>query len=405
MLRQRLPVTWTFNARVGRDSRVVSMRSGAACPRWPGCGRRSSGRLSGRPPLRVGCDHDHVGVAITDHTRRALCGRSGGVCARCKETLIHDATSVDREALVGEEAHIVSRAPGGPRHGPEPPGGYDGLENLVLLCRVCHGIVDSQPRTYPVEDLRALRDSHVQWVKSRTGSTAVLPQLRFSPIPPDLELSLIASGRQLMDLLNGAEDVSFRHDQPREAADAEAMSEFVKRVEESDMELDAIGPHHAIELSHDFNEMILERLLPLGIIVLGARAQRSVTNGDTSSPWTTCVLAIRYAPRKSKQHGSNESAGARNGDLASTLQTLLAEGQNLRDKARISDDGSSAVIEIWERDVRRAIEEAGRYDLTQRFDTASRSDPTRFISASWATKRRLARELDALAQFLGEVRS
>jgi 5-methylcytosine-specific restriction endonuclease McrA len=180
--------------------------------------RRSSRR---RPPSAerlvrvpaVSPTLDHLDVGISDHTRRALWGRSGGVCARCKDTLIHEASPVDREALVGEEAHIVSGAAAGPRHGPEPNGGYDGLENLILLCRVCHAIVDGQPATYPIYALRALRDGHVRWVKTRTGSEQLLPRLRFSPIPADLELTLVTSGQQLVDLLSGAEDVSFRHDQ------------------------------------------------------------------------------------------------------------------------------------------------------------------------------------------------
>lgn len=312
---------------------------------------------------------------------------------------------MDREALVGEEAHIVSRAGAGPRYGPEPNGGYDGLENLILLCRICHAIVDAQPATYPIDALRALRDGHVAWVKRRTGSVELLPRLRFTPIPADLELTLVASGRQLVDLLSGAEDVSFRHDQPRNADDAALMSEFLKRVEEADMEIDAIGPHHSVDLSHDFQEILLEQLLPLGIIVLGARAQRAVTTDDATLPWTTCLLSIRYAPRANEAHGSKvpvppEAIAA---GLASIFHALLAEGRPLREKARISDDGSSAVIEVWERDVRRAIEEAGRSDLLERFDNSDRPDLAKLVSGSWATKRRLARELDVVAEFAGEL--
>ena len=345
-------------------------------------------------------------MPISDHTRKALWGLSGGVCARCRNSLIEDATELEREALVGEEAHIVSKAQSGPRHGPEPAGGYDGLDNLVLLCRVCHAVVDAQPASYPGEALRAVRDAHTEWIKTRTRSDHVLPQLRFSPIPQDLELKLVASGRQLVDLVSGADDATYAHDQPRDAADATLMSDFLKRVDEANMEIDAIGAHHAIELSQEFQEILLGELLPLGIIVLGARAERTVSAAERTLPWTTCVLSIRYAPQSSQPHGARaDPAGAVSADdLPSRLSELLAEGLALRSTARISDNGACAVIEVWEEDVRRALARGERPDLTTRFDQPDRLDAAKLVSAPWATKRRFARELAMVAEFVGDFR-
>src|SRR4051794_25601487 len=106
-------------------------------------------------------------MPISVHTRRALWGRSGGVCARCEASLIEPASPHDREALVGQECHIVSAAPTGPRHGPPPPGGYDALENLLLLCSNCHDLVDAQPHTFPAETLRELKARHERRVQER----------------------------------------------------------------------------------------------------------------------------------------------------------------------------------------------------------------------------------------------
>jgi hypothetical protein len=348
---------------------------------------------------------NHSPVPISNHTRRALWGQSGGVCARCRNTVIHDATPLDREALVGEEAHIVSAAPAGPRHGPEPDGGYDGLGNLILLCRVCHRLVDDQPQTYSADGLREMRARHVQWVRSRTGSGSSLPNAAFSALPDGLQLELVASGRQLVELLGGSEDIVFRHDQPHDHADAALMSEFLKRVEDADLEIEAIGAHHAVTLSQEFQELLLQQMLPLGLIVLGARAQRTLTVDGASTPWTTCVLSIRYAPRTSEPHGSatDDDPGRPEPDLPSQLQSLLAEGRLIRDKPQISEDGSSALVQIWERDVRRALTAYARHDLLERFEAADGFDAARFMSRPWATKRRLARELAVLAEFLTEL--
>lgn len=62
--------------------------------------------------------------------------------------LIEPATDYDREAIVGQECHVVSPAASGPRRAAAPPGGYDCLDNLLLLCGVCHRIVDTQPASF-----------------------------------------------------------------------------------------------------------------------------------------------------------------------------------------------------------------------------------------------------------------
>lgn len=85
--------------------------------------------------------------------------RSRGVCAYpgCAAVLIE----IDHGRLVnqGERAHIRSDVPGGPRYDP----GYDNpnrYENLLLLCRRHHHLVDAQPDAYPVELLEQWKEEH-----------------------------------------------------------------------------------------------------------------------------------------------------------------------------------------------------------------------------------------------------
>jgi hypothetical protein len=89
--------------------------------------------------------------------------------------------------------------------------------------------------------------------------------------------------------------------------------------------------------------------------------------------------------------------------LLQSLQRFAMEGRRLRDTARISDDGSSAVVEIWERDVQRALERSERHDLLERFNHADRPDPAKLLSSAWATRRRLGRELAEVAVFINEL--
>src|SRR5579864_8713753 len=106
-------------------------------------------------------------MAITDKTRKILWGRSGNRCAICRWELVIDATAADDESVVGEECHITSGRGQGPRYDRSVPDErIDDAENLVLLCRVHHKMVDDQYETYTAELLRNLKQNHEKWVSS-----------------------------------------------------------------------------------------------------------------------------------------------------------------------------------------------------------------------------------------------
>ncbi|MCL1092103.1 HNH endonuclease [Shewanella profunda] len=75
-------------------------------------------------------------MSISDKNRKILWGKSGNLCAICRQALVIDPTTADPESVVGDECHIISGAKGGPRHTPEfPIDEIDSLSNLMLLCR------------------------------------------------------------------------------------------------------------------------------------------------------------------------------------------------------------------------------------------------------------------------------
>ncbi|MFF1612270.1 NB-ARC domain-containing protein [Amycolatopsis sp. NPDC058278] len=103
-------------------------------------------------------------MAISDKDRKVLWARSGNRCALCRRQLVAERTATDREAVVGDEAHIAAQSPGGPRYDEFPTNLTDSYDNLVLLCRVDHKKVDDQPEYYTSTVLRQKKSDHELWV-------------------------------------------------------------------------------------------------------------------------------------------------------------------------------------------------------------------------------------------------
>jgi DNA polymerase III delta prime subunit len=106
-------------------------------------------------------------MAISDKTRKILWGKSNNQCAISKTALIKVAAGSDPESVVGEECHIVSRKPTGPRYDPTfSPKDLDSYSNLILLCADCHKMVDNQVNEYTAAKLREIKQKHEGWVET-----------------------------------------------------------------------------------------------------------------------------------------------------------------------------------------------------------------------------------------------
>jgi hypothetical protein len=68
----------------------------------------------------------------------------------------------DDPSVIGEEAHIVAQKADGPRGNPDFTGDLDHYNNLILLCRKHHKIVDDQVTEWSIERLRQTKAEHEQ---------------------------------------------------------------------------------------------------------------------------------------------------------------------------------------------------------------------------------------------------
>ena len=107
-------------------------------------------------------------MGIELKTQKMLWGRSGNICAfpNCKKELVMDISDTDDISVVGEEAHIVARKQDGPRGNSSMTSEHrDKYDNLILLCRIHHKVIDDHPDNYSVENLIDLKKTHENWVK------------------------------------------------------------------------------------------------------------------------------------------------------------------------------------------------------------------------------------------------
>jgi hypothetical protein len=103
-------------------------------------------------------------------TRVALWGRAGGRCCwqECRRPLTYRPNETADPSLVGDVCHIRSKTPDGPRYDPDYPVDLlDAYDNVLLLCKIHHKIIDDHPDIYAVDKLCALKDQHESWIDSQ----------------------------------------------------------------------------------------------------------------------------------------------------------------------------------------------------------------------------------------------
>jgi hypothetical protein len=100
---------------------------------------------------------------------KILWGKSGNRCAICKKPLVEESES--EIFPIGENAHIQGENPTSSRYNPsmtdEERYNYD---NLILLCPLCHTIIDNDLKKYTIEYLKQIKSDHEKWVKDSLKS-------------------------------------------------------------------------------------------------------------------------------------------------------------------------------------------------------------------------------------------
>jgi hypothetical protein len=120
---------------------------------------------------------------------KILWGFAAARCAfpSCRLECVEPPTLSDGAVVIGKIAHIVAHGDKGPRADPSLPiEQRDCYDNWVLLCGRHHDIVDGQPSTYTIAELRGWKVDHENWVRQQL--TVAMPAIGFA------ELEVITKG-------------------------------------------------------------------------------------------------------------------------------------------------------------------------------------------------------------------
>lgn len=234
-------------------------------------------------------------MTISQHSRKLLWGKSANRCTLCGCKLSIARKSGSDESIIGDECHIVSATPGGPRYDPDMPKDLvDDYSNLVLLCKVHHRLVDDQVSSFSVSRLKKLKRKHEETVSDRMDSAGSRTKRegihRVRENVPEY-LQRINTGKELLDIMTHAHGLYPVYDELRSGAEINLVVDFLQdAMDYGELGLESVGD--TMRASNDLDNQIRE-LEQAGFWVFGFREyQISVGRDGSESDWPVAHVHV-----------------------------------------------------------------------------------------------------------------
>lgn len=216
-------------------------------------------------------------MAITDKARKTLWGRSGNRCSICQIELVHDKQE-NINLNVGEECHIVSSRPSGPRH--RTLDNYDIFENLILLCRNHHTTIDQNVIKYTENEVLKIKATHEKWVKETLDNK----------INEDIPafLTRVTTGKELVDIIKDVYGYKFDNDEVSTTEEAEKIGNFLEVLKDWGDNSELLDATDFAKISLDLKRDI-DELEKMGFFVFGQRTREKV---EHRAIWDIAVIRV-----------------------------------------------------------------------------------------------------------------
>ncbi len=232
-------------------------------------------------------------MALAAQTRKILWARSGNQCAKCQAALVApDEVAKGKPAIVGQECHIVARAPDGPRGREQADCDLDDYANLILLCANCHVVVDGCPDLFSRVELLRIKKEHESRLAARDGNPFQFPRLRIEEPDSAPALIRIDHGKTLLDVFRSA-CVGSRKVPPLLSSDQRSLVvDFLDSFDCWNEAYEEVGWGRQLEAEHDLDDQ-LEALRDVGLFVFaGTKKCTMVAEGRDPVPWPHAILVV-----------------------------------------------------------------------------------------------------------------
>lgn len=222
-------------------------------------------------------------MAITDKTRKRLWAKSGNRCAISKIELVFDPANIKDESIIGDECHIYARNLGGPRYNPDiTDNAVDDYENLILLSKNYHKVIDDNPGYYSADKLKDIKRIHEAWVRDTLDFE--IRNVK-SKKDKDVEfpfLSRVHTGSEIFNMVSTAHAYDFDNDDLKEDSEVELVGGFLQLLQDcgdiySDME-----SGERVRIKHEISKELKE-LEDNGFWIFGGLSKRKpILNGKVT---------------------------------------------------------------------------------------------------------------------------
>ncbi len=235
-------------------------------------------------------------MPISDKTRKVLWGRSGNRCAICRHELVSDATDKDDDSVVGDECHIRSARPNGPRHDSTYAAEkLDAYVNLMLLCRTHHKMVDDQMDTYTTDILLRMKANHETWVSRRLADEHQPQPVRLRRVKENILTVLyrLTTGKEVLDVVSNAMAYEFDHDELRSQEEVDVVGGFLQNAKDCGELSDDLEAGGRVQTAYDLGE-ILNAVEEAGFFVFGGREGQLLEGGVQTQPsnWPVAIMRV-----------------------------------------------------------------------------------------------------------------
>jgi hypothetical protein len=225
-------------------------------------------------------------MGISSKTRKNLWAKSGNRCSICKTELFSGQKNED-EFNIGEECHIISSKPNGPRYKPNLDD-YDTYDNLILLCRNHHKEIDELTDSYTEELLRYMKLNHENWVK-----TTLTDSINNAKKEKPRFLTRITSGNELLNIISDSHGYRTDYDEVVNEEDAKYIGGVLQELTDYGDISSMVEVYDKVQMGLHLNEL-LKDLEQKGYFLFGEKNIEKIKfgNGDIKD-WAIATIVIK----------------------------------------------------------------------------------------------------------------